>query len=156
MSSVRGPSRRCEETLDLIALWGERRVQEARHESHRNRDIYLEISKGMAAQGHKKNTEESRTKAKGLRREFKQVMSHNSKSGVAPATCPFFSKLKNIFQGDAIVLPRRLSQSLIREVVTHQGQGSTTAGPPGDGGQVEALRVAPSAGSQVLGHESCA
>lgn len=69
--------------------------------------------------------------------------------------CPFYQELQNIFQGDVVVMPRRLSQSLIREVVPRQGQGSVTGGQPGRDVQPGAVRVSPTtatesrAGSQV-------
>lgn len=116
-TAVRGASWRREETLDLIAIWGERAIQERLSQSARNGDIYQEIAQGMAARGHSKSMEACRTKAKNLRKDYKRVLAHNAKSGVEPATCPFFQELQQIFVGDGSVMPTRLVQSLSREAL---------------------------------------
>lgn len=132
-TGVRGASWRREETLDLIAIWGERAIQERLSQSARNGDIFEEIAQGMAARGHSKSMEACRTKAKNLKKEYKRVLSHNAKSGVEPATCPFFHELQQIFEGDGSVMPTRLVQSLSREVFppSHTGPMVTSISTPG-------------------------
>lgn len=114
---VRGASWKREETQDLIAIWGERSIQQKLSQSARNGDIYGEIARGMAARGHTKSMEACRTKAKNLKKEYKKVLSHNGKSGMGPTTCPFFNELQQIFAGDGSVIPRRLVHSMAREVL---------------------------------------
>ncbi|XP_015263081.1 PREDICTED: zinc finger and SCAN domain-containing protein 29-like [Gekko japonicus] len=111
-SGVRGVSWRREETLDLLALWGEQNVQEALRSCHRNIDSFEMISKEMAKRGHNRTAVECRTKAKALRLEYKRVVTLNSQTGSNRATCPYFEELHRILRGDASVKPKRVPRSL--------------------------------------------
>ncbi|XP_077187107.1 uncharacterized protein LOC143834291 isoform X2 [Paroedura picta] len=111
-SGVRGVSWRRDETLDLLALWGEQNVQEALRSCHRNIDSFEMISKEMAKRGHSRTAVECRTKAKALRLEYKRVVTLNSQTGSNRATCPYFEELHRILRGDASVKPKRVPRSL--------------------------------------------
>ncbi|XP_054834805.1 myb/SANT-like DNA-binding domain-containing protein 7 [Eublepharis macularius] len=108
----RGVSWRERETLDLIDFWGEEKVQESLSMCHRNIDVFEKIAEQMAARGHKRTALECRTKTKAMRQEYKRVVAHNSKSGNAPTTCPYYAQLHRIFRGDASIRPQRVARSL--------------------------------------------
>ena len=61
----RGVSWRHEETLDLLAIWGEQEVQEQLHSSHCNIESFVLIAQAMAEKGHNRTAKECRTKTKG-------------------------------------------------------------------------------------------
>lgn len=54
------------ETLELMALWGDRRVQEALRSSHRNVDKFKAIAHDMAPRGCKRTAVEYQNKSKAL------------------------------------------------------------------------------------------
>ncbi|XP_060110782.1 vomeronasal type-2 receptor 26-like [Heteronotia binoei] len=111
MAGVRGLSWRRKETLDLLALWGEQRIQKALRQSHRNIDIYEEDAAGMRSHGHNRTAQECRNKTKSLQLEYKKVVALNSKTGQDTKTCPFHEEIDNILHGDADVWPKRVTQS---------------------------------------------
>lgn len=112
---MRGVSWKRDEVLDLLAIWGDTKIQTALRESHRNKDVYEDVSKAMAERGHKRTWEECRTKTKGLRLAYKHVLSHNSKPGNSLVTCPYFQQLDRILKGDASVKSRRINHTVLRQ-----------------------------------------
>ncbi|XP_060091231.1 zinc finger and SCAN domain-containing protein 29-like [Heteronotia binoei] len=111
MAAARGLSWRRHETLDLLAIWGERRIQVALRQSHRNIDLYEEIASEMRSRGHNRTAQECRNKTKSLRLEYKKVVGLNGKSGQDRKTCPFYEEIDAILHGDADVWPKRVTQS---------------------------------------------
>ncbi|XP_061444594.1 uncharacterized protein LOC133366005 isoform X2 [Rhineura floridana] len=108
----RGVSWKYHETLDLLDLWGEEKIQEQLQSSHRNKETYEQLSLQMAARGHHRSAVECRNKTKALRMMYRSTLSLNSKSGNSRETCPFFKQLHRILGGDAGVKPKRVSRSL--------------------------------------------
>lgn len=51
MAVGRGVSWKQEEVMDLLAIWGEWRVQMALRESHQNKDIFYDVLNGMVERG---------------------------------------------------------------------------------------------------------
>ncbi|XP_042308036.1 uncharacterized protein LOC121922536 isoform X2 [Sceloporus undulatus] len=100
---VRGVSWTRQETLDLISIWGEERVQQQLKESHRNIDIFENIARQMRKRAHRRTAEECRTKSKSLRQKY-----HNARSGNGAAAMPYFEELHSIFQKDATVHLKRV------------------------------------------------
>ncbi|XP_060098873.1 myb/SANT-like DNA-binding domain-containing protein 7 [Heteronotia binoei] len=111
MAAARGLSWRRHETLDLLAIWGERRIQIALRQSHRNIDLYEEIATEMRSRGHNRTAQECRNKTKALRLEYKKVVGLNAKSGQDRKTCPFYEEIDAILHGDADVWLKRVTQS---------------------------------------------
>lgn len=72
----------------------------ALRQSHHNLDLYDDVAKSMAAQGHKHSAEECRNKTKALRQTYKKTLAFNNKSGHSPTTCPYFDELNSILHGD--------------------------------------------------------
>ncbi|XP_054839890.1 myb/SANT-like DNA-binding domain-containing protein 7 [Eublepharis macularius] len=118
---VRGSSWREKEILDLLSCWGEEKIQEALKSSHRNFDCFMRVAEQMALRGHKRSALECRSKTKTMRLEYKKVITHNGRSGNAPITCPYFRELDSILRGDASVRPKRLSRSMVLQVVVENG-----------------------------------
>ncbi|KAL8186163.1 UNVERIFIED_CONTAM: hypothetical protein K2H54_065597 [Gekko kuhli] len=111
MAGVRGASWHHRETLELLALWGEAKVQQELSSSTRNIEVYRDISSGLVAKGFRRSAEECRNKTKKLRLAFKKVVANNEQSGAALETCPFYTELSHIFGRSASVTGRRLSHS---------------------------------------------
>ncbi|XP_056444798.1 uncharacterized protein zgc:113263 isoform X1 [Gadus chalcogrammus] len=61
-----------EETLALMAVWGEEEVQRALRGAVHNGHVYAEISERMRGRGHGKSQEQCRWKVKALRAHFRQ------------------------------------------------------------------------------------
>ncbi|XP_044282092.1 uncharacterized protein LOC123021436 isoform X3 [Varanus komodoensis] len=108
----RGVSWRHKETLDLLDIWGEQKIQDQLRSSHRNIDFFEYIAQEMAARGHRRTAVECRSKTKVMRLEYKRVIGHNSRPGSNKVTCPFYKQLHRILRGDASVKPKRVSRSL--------------------------------------------
>ncbi|KAM6472635.1 uncharacterized protein PHA67_005744 isoform 1-T3 [Liasis olivaceus] len=108
----RGVSWRHKETLDLLEIWGEQKIQDQLRSSHRNIDFFEYIAQEMAARGHRRTAVECRSKTKVMRLEYKRVIGHNSRAGNNKVTCPFYRQLHRILRGDASVTPKRVARSL--------------------------------------------
>lgn len=100
MSGVKGPPWRREETIDLLAIWGEKKMQGSLRESHRNKDIFDDVAKKMV---------ECRAKSKSMHLAYKRVLAHNKKSGNNRLTCPFFEELHRILKRDPSMNTRQIS-----------------------------------------------
>ncbi|XP_062978411.1 myb/SANT-like DNA-binding domain-containing protein 7 [Elgaria multicarinata webbii] len=123
----RGVSWRHKETLDLLDIWGEQKIQDQLRSSHRNIDFFEYIAQEMAARGHRRTAVECRSKTKVMRLEYKRVIGHNSRPGSNKVTCPFYKQLHRILRGDASVKPKRVSRSLNFKRGPRQG---AVADPP--------------------------
>ncbi|XP_048362211.1 uncharacterized protein LOC125438079 [Sphaerodactylus townsendi] len=99
----RGVAWREAETRDLISIWGEEAVQSALQKTHKNMDVFVSVASQMRGMGHNRSAVECRTKAKGLKRDLKKCKQHNSISGNARKTIPFYSELDRIFANDKSV-----------------------------------------------------
>lgn len=134
MAGFRGVLWGRDETLDLLALWGEQKVQAALRQSHRNLESYEGIARGMAARGHRRTAVQCRTKTKGLRLAYRRTLTYNSRPGHAKATCPYFRELDRILRGDASGRPRRVGRGLLRGTVPvkkEEGHGPAAAAAGG-------------------------
>ncbi|XP_074805112.1 myb/SANT-like DNA-binding domain-containing protein 7 [Natator depressus] len=89
-----------QETLDLIAVWGEESVQAELRTSRRNADIYAKIAQGMGEKGYTRDTQQCHVKIKELRQAYQKTREVNSRSGAEPQTCHFYEQLHAILAGD--------------------------------------------------------
>ncbi|XP_067319418.1 myb/SANT-like DNA-binding domain-containing protein 7 [Anolis sagrei] len=117
----RGVSWRHKETLDLLDIWGEQKIQDQLRASHRNIDFFEYIAQEMAVRGHCRTAVECRSKTKVMRLEYKRVISHNSRPGSNKVTCPFYKQLHRILRGDASVASKRVARRLSPEEASQQG-----------------------------------
>lgn len=60
------------ETLALINLWGESRIQQELRETHRTGHLFSIISKNMVTQGFSRTPEQCQTRLKRLKSSFRQ------------------------------------------------------------------------------------
>jgi len=101
MSAKKGEQWTEAETRALIAAWGDRQIQGKIDKSHRNADVYSEISKSVAKHGFPgRDWKQCRTKAKHLKAEFKTYNDSCKKSGKARKKEPTFFKELSNFLGD--------------------------------------------------------
>ncbi|XP_060126644.1 uncharacterized protein LOC118080993 isoform X3 [Zootoca vivipara] len=108
----RGVSWRLQETLNLLEIWGEQKIQDQLRNSHQNIDFFEYIAQKMATRGHRRTALECRSKTKVMRLEYKRVIDHNSKAGSSKVTCPFYEQLHHILQGNASMKPSRVGRTL--------------------------------------------
>lgn len=108
---MRGVSWRDQETVDLIVIWGDERIQIALASSHKNIKVFEKVASRMRELGYSHSAMECRMKTKALRADYRVVVSHNKETGKAPATCPFFNELDAILHGDGSAHPKRLSKT---------------------------------------------
>lgn len=133
----RGNSLQREETVDLLALWGEEKIQRELRQSHRNHEVFAGIAKGMVACGHRRTAEECQSKTKTMHQFYKKCLAHNSLSGRDRITCPFYEELDQILLGRADVRPMRVANSL---VLQYEPATGSTSNP--EGGELQLLDVA--------------
>ncbi|XP_029901373.1 uncharacterized protein LOC115354954 isoform X2 [Myripristis murdjan] len=80
------------ETLALINIWGEDKIQEELRGMHRTGHIFSIISKQMAAQGFFRTAEQCQTRLKRLKTNFRQCYENNMK-GQEQVECKFYNEL---------------------------------------------------------------
>ncbi|XP_061475308.1 myb/SANT-like DNA-binding domain-containing protein 7 isoform X2 [Rhineura floridana] len=108
----RGVSWRLQETLDLLDIWGEQKIQDQLRSSHQNIDFFEYIAQKMTTRRHRRTALECRSKTKVMRLEYKRVIDHNSRAGNSKVTCPFYEQLHRILQGNASMKPGRVGRTL--------------------------------------------
>uniref|UniRef100_A0A2S2NVU5 Myb/SANT-like DNA-binding domain-containing protein n=1 Tax=Schizaphis graminum TaxID=13262 RepID=A0A2S2NVU5_SCHGA len=66
------------------------------HSKYRNSDIFKTVEKSMVEQGLNYSAEQIRIKWKALKVAYKNVIKHNSRSGVDRITCPYYDELDSL------------------------------------------------------------
>ena len=69
----RGAAWSDKEVKDLIAVWGEQKIQEELDGSVRNKTAFQHVSAAMTAKGHQRDWEQCRTKIKNLKKDYRTV-----------------------------------------------------------------------------------
>ncbi|CAM4588156.1 unnamed protein product [Lepidochelys kempii] len=92
----RAPAFSVQETLDLIALWGEQPVEA---------ELYAQIAQRMGGKGYTRDTQQCRVKIKALVRAFLKTRMANSHPGAEPQTCRFYEQLHAILDRDFTSTP---------------------------------------------------
>ncbi|EMP24871.1 hypothetical protein UY3_18088 [Chelonia mydas] len=98
------------EVLDLISVWGEEAVQFQQRSSHRNYDIFGQISRDMLERGHDRDTLQCRVKVKEQQNAYRKAREANSHSSAALSTIQrcgepgAFSSKKEVTQSQQMVL----------------------------------------------------
>jgi len=59
-----------EETLQLIEIWGDDRIQAQLEGTHRNKDVYTKIAREMSEAGFERTFQQCRDKLKKLKAEY--------------------------------------------------------------------------------------
>ena len=81
MASSSGSTWNKEETLRLIDIWGDDRIQAQLEGAHRNRNVYMKIAREMSEAGYQRTLEQCRDKIKKLKGEYKQLKDKCGKTG---------------------------------------------------------------------------
>ncbi|XP_043363427.1 zinc finger and SCAN domain-containing protein 29-like [Dermochelys coriacea] len=115
----RAPVWSIQETLDLIAVWGEESVQAELQSSRRNADIYAKIARGMGGKGYTRDIQQCHVKIKLLRQVYQKIREENSRSGAESQTCHFYEQLHAILGGDP-------TSTLTLSMETSQGTQTAT------------------------------
>ena len=92
----RGAAWSDKEVKDLIAVWGEQKIQEELDGSVRNKTAFQHVSAAMTAKGHQRDWEQCRTKIKNLKKDYRTVKDHNGETGRGRKTCRFFHEMDAI------------------------------------------------------------
>nr|XP_048695111.1 uncharacterized protein LOC125631836 [Caretta caretta] len=92
----RAPAFSVQETLDLIALWGEEPGQAER---------YAQIAQRMGGKGYTRDSQQCRVKIKALVRAYLKTRMANSCPGAEPQTCRFYEQLHAILDRDFTGVP---------------------------------------------------
>nr|XP_032637016.1 uncharacterized protein LOC116825261 [Chelonoidis abingdonii] len=92
----RAPAFSTQETLDLIAMWGEELGEP---------DVFAKISQRMGGKGYTRDAQQCRVKISALRQAYLKTRMANSRPGAEPQTCRFYEQLHAILDRDSISFP---------------------------------------------------
>ncbi|XP_046391527.1 uncharacterized protein LOC124159663 [Ischnura elegans] len=94
----------------VLALLAELRAR--RDGKKKLKDTLAEVASALAALGHHYSVQQVRSKVDALKRRYKAIKDHKSKSGNgAPPHWEFFESMDDIFKGQAWVAPRSTASS---------------------------------------------
>lgn len=97
--AVRGASWWPKEVLELLAHWGDARVQMVL--KHSNFECFEKIAEGMTQRGFPCTALECRTKTKAMRLQYNKSFTHNLRSSEKPKFCPYYAQVHQILKEDA-------------------------------------------------------
>ena len=93
-NTSRGFSWSDNEVRELIAIWGEDKIQQELDGAVRNQ---VNIATKMQQKGYERDWQQCKTKIKNLKKEYRQVKDNNGQTGRGRKTCKFFKELDYIF-----------------------------------------------------------
>ncbi|XP_075967913.1 uncharacterized protein LOC142971160 isoform X3 [Anarhichas minor] len=93
------------ESLALINMWGEEKMQQERRGMHRTLHIFSILSNKMAAQGFSRTPEQCQTRLKRLKSNFRQCYQNNMK-GQEQVECKFYNELGSFLVKDFPSVPQ--------------------------------------------------
>ncbi|KYO41257.1 hypothetical protein Y1Q_0007006 [Alligator mississippiensis] len=124
-SQTRGHNWEYGEVRDLIAIWGDKKIQHQLQKRHRNRDIFTCIAQQMQARGHNRDWMQCRAKTKVMKSKFSKAHDASQHSGARRPTMPFYDELSRILAKDrAVEIPHAYG--------TTAGQEDLEPGTPPD------------------------
>ena len=109
-----------EETLKLIELWGDDRIQAQLEGCKRNKEVYERIAREMAEAGLEKTAEQCREKAKKLKAEYRKVKDNHSKTGQGRKKWKFLEAMDMVLADKPSTRPPVLIDTLSKEVRPEQ------------------------------------
>ncbi|XP_034635890.1 uncharacterized protein LOC117882017 [Trachemys scripta elegans] len=92
----RAPAFSLQETLDLIAMWGEEPAQA---------DVFAKIAQRMGEKGYTRDAQQCRVKIRALMQAYQKTRMANSRSGAEPQRCRFYEQLHAILSRDSLSFP---------------------------------------------------
>ena len=96
MASSSGSTWNKEETLRLIDIWGDDRIQAQLEGAHRNRNVYMKIAREMSEAGYQRTLEQCRDKIKKLKGEYKKLKDKCGKTGEGRRNWDYFEAMDSI------------------------------------------------------------
>ncbi|XP_035685563.1 uncharacterized protein LOC118422153 [Branchiostoma floridae] len=104
-----------EETVLLISIWGDQKIQEKLDRFCRKQEVvFREISKAMREGGFDKTAAQCQSKTEALRTNYHDVLDHNHMSrGRDCITMPFFSELDEFLRHRPTSRPRLVIESMV-------------------------------------------
>ena len=84
------------ETVKLIEIWGDGKIQAMLEGSRRNKDTFVRISKEMSEAGFEKTGEQCSSKIKKLRCEYKKIKDKRGKTGEEYKCWKFFEHIDGV------------------------------------------------------------
>jgi len=96
MASSSGSTWNKEETLRLIEIWGDDRIQAQLEGAHRNRNVYMKIAREMSEAGYQRTLEQCRDKIKKLKGEYKKLKDKCGKTGEGRRNWDYFEAMDSI------------------------------------------------------------
>ena len=81
----------------LIAIWGERKVQEELDGSVRNRTVYVNIAKKMNDLGYDRDWQQCKVKIN-IKKSYREVKDHNGETGQSRKSCKHYKELDEILE----------------------------------------------------------
>lgn len=87
------------ETLALINIWGEDKIQQGLRGGHRTGQMFSIISKRMMVLGYSRTPDQCQSRVKRLKSSYKQCYENNLKNGVQ-VECKFYNELARILERD--------------------------------------------------------
>ena len=85
-----------EEVKALIAIWGERNIQDELDGAVRNKTIFLKIAKKINEIGYDRDWEQCKNKIKNLKKQYRVVKDNNRETGRGRKSCKFYDELDAI------------------------------------------------------------
>lgn len=82
------------ETIAFIDIWKAEDVQIALGQQYRNMKLFAWIAERLRERGFERDAEQCRSRAKDLKRGYKEIKCGNLHSGRAPKTAPYFKLLE--------------------------------------------------------------
>jgi len=70
-----------EETSKLIEIWADDRIQSELEGCHRNKDVYVHVSRKMCDAGYSRTFKQCREKIKKLKKEYRKIKDATNESG---------------------------------------------------------------------------
>lgn len=85
-----------EETRVLLALWGDERVQRQLEGARRNKAIFEDIERQLAAKGYHRTWQQCRVRMKNLISLYRKILNSNNRSGHGRSDFPFYDTLDRL------------------------------------------------------------
>lgn len=147
-----------EETLKLIELWGDDRVQAELEGCKRNKQVYERVSREMVRAGHKRTAEQCRDKAKKLKGDYRKVKDTHNKTGEGRKKWKFLEAMDAVLADKPSTQPPVLIDTLIvekqvepekksKEDSVNKGESPASSGSP-SGSEVNKQQASESSKSE--------
>ncbi|XP_074856873.1 uncharacterized protein LOC142016665 [Carettochelys insculpta] len=135
----RAPSGTEPDLQDLLWLWYKEEVLWDTSGHRRNDPAFAHLAQGLAARGHPSRTpEQVRCKVKELRQGYMRAQDSARRSSRAPASCPFYHKLRDLLAVDYYSPPHITMETAAPEPPAapeeeEEDEGPATVDVPSDG-----------------------